>query len=180
MSKKSFFIGIFSILAFSAILLPTLTYADQHYDQYPGNGFVPQHSDSNCFRSPESTYIFHAGTNDEYYMCPVNFNVPDGSTYFIKSLGLRYLDDLTDGYIYVSLRRRNLYTGATHDVALWGSGQTFANASPQTYSQGTLAGYKLVDTKKFSYWLYIHFWRVGEVSPGDNLMIYQIRVHYGT
>jgi hypothetical protein len=180
MSKKTIFIGFIGILTFSILFIPIMTYGDQYYDQYPGNSFVPQHSDSSCYRSSSNAYIYHAGTNDERYICPVNFNVPDGSTYFIKSIGLRYLDDLTDGYVRVVLRRRNLYTAADNNVASWSSGEAFADANPLTASQGTTAGYKLVDTKKFSYWLYIDFYRSGDVSPGDNLMIYQIRVHYGT
>jgi hypothetical protein len=180
MSKKSFFIGVICILVFLVMLFPTVTYADQYYDQYPGNAFIPRYQTTVYYRSMTSSYIYHDDTTDEGYMCPVTFNVPDGSTYFIKSIGIRYKDNLTDGYLHILLKRINLYTGNEHTVASWNSDPVAANPSVLTASQGTETGYKLVDTKKFVYWLYVQFFRTGEVNPSQGLMLYQVRVHYGT
>jgi hypothetical protein len=180
MSKRTIYIRIIGTFAFLILFFPAATYADQYYDQYPGNGFVPRYSSSVYFRSPIYAHINHSNTEDEHYMCPVNFNVADGSTYFIKSIGMRYKDNLTDGYIIVTLKRKNLYTGNDHIVASWGSGLPDASTGDQTASQGTNAGVKLVDTKKFVYWLYVYFYRDGSANPSANLKLYQVRIHYGT
>jgi hypothetical protein len=176
MSRKTICIGFFtlSIFCFSPMI-----YAEQYYDQYPGNGFVPNQETAKYFRSYYG-FILHNNTDDEEYFCPVTFNVPDGSVYFIKSIGIRYKDNLSSGKIMVQLRRLNLYTGADHDVAFWESDLSGASISPQTYSQGTYTGLKLIDTKKFSYWLRIYFYADGDTNPYDQLVLYQVRIHYGT
>jgi hypothetical protein len=178
MSKKTIFIGIviLSILFFS-----TLIFADQYYDQYPGNSFVPINKDYSYFKSAMSSYLFNNSTLEAYYVCPVNFNVPDGSVYFIKSIGILYKDNRTSGGISICLYRNNLYPpGAAHQVALWESGYSEASESIQTACQGSRNGYKLVDTKKFTYWLYVYFYVDGAVNPGSELILYQVRIHYGT
>jgi hypothetical protein len=156
-----------------------LIHAEQYYDQYNGIAFVPEEETDNYIRQITG-YIQHDGTNDAVYFCPVTFNVPDGSTFFIKSIGMLYRDNLTDGYIKVRLRRKNLYTCIWHEVATWQSDYASAVSSPRTASQGTNVGYKLVDTKKFSYWLVIQFERDGDVAPGTDLQLHQVRIHYGT
>jgi hypothetical protein len=113
-------------------------------------------------------------------MCPVTFNVPDGSMYFIKSMGIRFKDNLADGHLHILLKRTNLFTSNVHNVANWSSGHTAASTDEQTASKGTETGYKLVDTKKFVYWLYVQFNRDGDVNPYPNLILYQVRIHYGT
>ena len=177
MLKKTFFIGIvaLSTLGFSAV-----AHAEQYYDQYPGNGFLPEVQYYAYYRSWDWGFIYHDDINDADYNCPVTFNVPEGSVYFIKSIGLRYKDNLTDGQIQVVLYRGNIFTGAVHVVAAWASGPGAASSSTQTASKGTEPGVKLVDTKKFVCWLNVFFFRDGDINPHVNLMIYQIRVHYGT
>jgi hypothetical protein len=93
---------------------------------------------------------------------------------------MRFFDNLTDGFINVVLKRKNLYTGALHTVATWLSGIEEASLAPQTASNGTEPGVKLVDTKKFAYFLYVYFWREGSAIPSNDLILYQIRIHYGT
>ena len=176
MSKKTNITGFIIILAFSILLFPTLNSAEQHYLQFSGNGFVPEHSSAAFFRSPTG-YLYHDDFIDESYCCPVTFSVPEGSTYFIKSLGIRYYDNLVDGYIGIVLRRKNLFTGTWHNVASWTSS---SSSSDQTTCHGTISGYKLIDTKKFSYWLEVLFFRDADLTPGSALKLYQVRVHYGT
>jgi hypothetical protein len=179
MSKTTVFIRLFGVMAFLILVIPVATYADQYYDQYPGNGFQPK-SASLTYGKSENSFIYHSDTTDAYYFCPVNFSVPDGSTHFIKSIGIRFYDSLTDGNIYVELKRKNLYTGAIHTVAWWTSGFSETTVSEQTASKGTESGVKLIDAKKFAYFLYIFFFREGSVSPGGCLVLYQVRIHYGT
>jgi len=176
MSRKAIFIGF---VALSILCISTVIYAQQYYDQYSGNSFQPQFSSSTFVKSGDGS-IYHNDDFDDFYFCPANFSVPDGSTYFIKSLGIRYKDNLADGYLLVRLKRKNLYTGNSHTVASWNSGTLFSNSSDLTHSEGTEAGFKLVDTKKFTYWLEIRFYRDGVTNPSNNLMIYQVRIHYGT
>jgi hypothetical protein len=180
MSKKPFFIRLFGIMAFSILFIPTASYADQYYDQYPGNSFFPDDETVSYEKGPDNPYLSHDDTDDKYYYCPINFNVPDGSTYFIKSIGMLYKDNLTDGYLRVRLYRQNLYTSAEHLVADWSSGKLNASVGEQTASHGTISGFKLVDSKKFAYWLCVYFYRDGDVNPGSNLVLYQVRIHYGT
>jgi hypothetical protein len=176
MFKKTIFI---SFLTLSILFFPTVIHADQYYDQYPGNGFIPKFATSAYFRS-FAGQLNHDDIYDEDYLCPVNFNVPDGSIYFIKSIGIRYKDNLTDGYLLVELRRRNLYTGAMHVVATWQSNYSGASSGEQTASKGTEPGVKLVDTKKFAYWLTVYFSKDGDTNPSTQMELHQIRVHYGT
>jgi hypothetical protein len=177
MSKRIIFIGLFtlSIFCFSPMI-----FAEQYYDQYSGNAFVPSDSTSTYLRSYDFPYIAHNDTNDEGYVCPVTLNVPDGSAYFIKSIGIRFKDNLPDGHFHIVLKRKNLFTGNVHIVANWSSGHTSASSLEQTASKGTEDGVKLVDTKKFVYWLRVVFQRDGDVNPYPNLVLYQVRVHYGT
>ena len=177
MSRKTIFIGIVTLLI---LCFSTVIQADQYYDQYPGNGFLPADESLSYHKNNTLCNINHNDTSDGIYTCPVNFNVPNGSNYFIKSLGILYFDNITNGEITVQLRRENLYTGISHPVASWSSGESFESPSPQTYSQGTIAGYKLVDTKKFAYWLVVYFYVDGAVNPYGDLALYQVRIHYGT
>jgi hypothetical protein len=179
MSEKTGLIGLFGAIAFSIFFITAVIHADQYYDQYSGNSFQPQFSSSTFVKAGDGS-IYHNDDFDDFYFCPASFSVPDGSTYFIKSLGIRYKDNLTDGYLLVRLKRLNLYTGNSHTVASWNSGTLDSNPIIQTHSQGTETGYKLVDTKKFAYWLEIRFYRDGITNPSTNLMIYQVRIHYGT
>jgi hypothetical protein len=167
------------MLTLPFFIFPSLASTDQYYLHYPGIGFQPGDETQAHYKNPTG-YLYHNDTNDEYYFCPVNFNVPEGSAYYIKSIGMRYLDDLPDGHLEVLLRRRNLYTGAYHTVAEWQSSHTGTSALYLTASKATIAGYKLIDTKKFSYWLYVFFVRDGATIPGPDMAIYQVRVHYGT
>jgi len=176
MFRKTIFL---CVLALSSFCFSVVIHADQYYDQYTGNSFHPQYSSSAYLRSADGT-IYHDDIYDEFYFCPVNFSVPDGSTYFIKSIGIRFKDNLDDGYIRVVLRRMNLYTGNWHAVADWSSGSSAADNFVKTASQGTETGVKLIDSKKFAYFLYVTFQRDGSVSPGPNLLLYQVRIHYGT
>jgi hypothetical protein len=112
--------------------------------------------------------------------CPINLSVPDGSICFIKSIGMQYFDNLTDGYVYVALIRKNLYTGISATVAFWFSGSSQASENVQRASKGTESGVKLIDTKKFVYSLHVQFYRDGDVNPAADLGLYQVRVHYGT
>jgi hypothetical protein len=180
MSKKIIFIGIVGILILSFLSIPAESYGEQYYDQYPGMGLLPADESVSYHRIWDSGSIYHNDTSDADYNCPVTFNVPDGSVHFIKSIGIRYYDNLTDGYIYIEIKRHNLYTGANHTVATWWSGLTEALPSYQTASKGTEPGFKLIDTKKFSYWLHVWFFREGDVNPAANLILFQIRIHYGT
>jgi hypothetical protein len=181
MSKKMIFIGIIGVLALSFFVFPALTFSKQYYDQYPGSAFLPIDESYSYVRSYFQGSMYQDDTSAlTFYCCPVNFNVPDGSIYFIKSIGVRYRDNLTDGYITIALKRNNLYTGNNHTVASWSSGESFASSSHLTYSQGTNPGYKLVDTKKFSYWLFVNFNKTGGGNPSSNLVIYQVRIHYGS
>jgi hypothetical protein len=124
--------------------------------------------------------MLQGGADDEYYMCPVNFNVPDGSVYFIKSIGIRYKDYIANGQIIVYLKRINLYTGNVHTVVSWDSGLAAHSSTILTASKGTETGYKLVDSKKFVYWLSVYFYVDGDVTPGSDLTLFQVRIHYGT
>jgi hypothetical protein len=180
MSKKTFLIRLIGIMAFSILFITAVIHAEQYYDQYPGNGFLAEDESLSYYRDWDVGYLYHNDTSDVAYNCPVNFNVPDGSVYFIKSIGIRYLDNLTIGQISIHLKRENLYTGAFHTVASWTSGTLNASSSVQTYSKGTEPGVKLVDTKKFVYWLYISFYVSGAVNPSTDLKLYQVRIHYGT
>jgi hypothetical protein len=180
MSKNTFFIGIIGIMGLSVILFPAITYADQYYDQYPGIAFQPQTPDLIYEKTGQNGMWHDDATAIPRYYCEVNFNVPDGSTYFIKSIGVRYLDNLINGNVQVHLYRKNLYTGADHIVASWQSSHLGGSSSEMTASQGTNAGYKLVDTKKFAYWLIAFFMMDGDVSPGEQLKLFQVRIHYGT
>ena len=183
MSKKTFFIKLFGVMAILILLITTASYADQYYDQYPGNGFLPRY-DFQCYtRGSFSAYInmeesLQAGT---VYSCPVHFNVPNGSVHFIKSIGIRYLDNVTNGRIDVYLRRQNIYNGAIHEVASWTGGSIEgASSSDQTAFQGANAGYKLINTNKFVYYLVIRFFVAYLANPGADLKLYQVRIHYGT
>jgi hypothetical protein len=180
MSKKTFLIKLFEVMAFSIFFITAASHAAQYYDQYPGNGFLPKSESLSYNRSCENASLYHNDTSLADYNCPVNFNVPDGAAYFIKSIGIRYLDNLSNGFIEVILMRKNLYTGAAHTVASWSCGSSEASSFDQTASQGTNAGYKLVDTKKFSYWLIVSLYTEGSVNPSFNLKLYQVRIHYGT
>jgi hypothetical protein len=168
MSKKMIFIGIIGVLTLSFLIFPTLTYADQYYLQYSGNSFQPW-KNTMAYEKSHDGHIFHFTSGTGYYYCPVNFNIPDGSTYFIKSIGMRFYDNLTDGDVYIELKRINLYTGAVHTVANWSSGIPDASSNDQTACQGTISGYKLVDTKKFAYYLYVFLWKEGSANPGSDL-----------
>jgi hypothetical protein len=179
MSKNTLLIRLFGTMALSILFIAATTYADQYYDQYQGNCFVPYDEDT----SYEKTWtgrLLDDDTSDPFYFCPVNFCVPDGSVHFIKSIGVRFKDNLTDGALHVSLVRRNIYTGNYHTVAAWASNHSAASDSDQSASQGTNAGYKLVDAKKFSYWLKVWFAKDGFDSPHPNLVLIQVRIHYGT
>jgi hypothetical protein len=180
MTRKTIFIGLLGLLALSLLVFPALTHADQYYPQYTGVSFTPTNKDATYHKDHWVGYLYHGDTNDEFYVHPVSFEVPDGSAHYIKSIGIRYRDNLTDGYLEVYLKRRNLYTGNYHTVATWNSGYSESSSSPQTASKGTNVGYKLIDTKKFAYWLYVEFNRDGDVNPDSGLVLYQIRIHYGT
>jgi len=145
MSKKMTLFGLIGILSLPFLVFPSLAPADQFYLQHPGISFHAQYATQLYFKS-NNGYLYHNDDMDEEYMCPVHFSIPDGAIYFIKSLGIRYKDNWTDGFLMVRLRRRNLYTGAMHDVATWQSDKSGASPSEQTASQGTDAGYKLIDT----------------------------------
>jgi hypothetical protein len=180
MFKKTGVIRIVGISAFFIFFFPAITGADQHYDQYPGGGFVPWLESTAYFRSVHDGFIHHNDTGGAVYMCPVNFNVPDGSVYFIKSIGMRFYDNLTNGNVKVRLQRINLFTGAVHLVANWDSNLGAASTSVQTASKATNTGFKLVDSKKFAYWLYVDFYTDVTANPCSDLKLYQVRVHYGT
>jgi hypothetical protein len=177
MSRKAVFMGL---ITFSILCISTVIQAEQYYDQYPGNCFVPDEETAYYTKSASNGDLQHDDTDDMHYYCPVTFNVPDGSIYFIKSIGMRYKDNLTDGYIWIRLKRRNLYTGAYHVVAEWSSDDSEESSAYQTASKGTGSGVKLVDTKKFSYWLFVYFYRDGDVNPSSDLILCQVRIHYGT
>jgi hypothetical protein len=180
MSKTTAISSLIFLLVISTLIFPPRTHADQYYLHYAGNCFMPRLAALTYYKEAALSYMYHDDTNDAAYMCPVDFNVPDGSVYFIKSIGIRFLDNLSDGYIHVELRRQNLYTGTVAYVAEWNSGGPAAAPSSQTASQGTRAGYKLLDTKKFAYWLFVEFYKTGAENPGLSLRLFQIRVHYGT
>jgi hypothetical protein len=180
MSRKSIFIRLFGIMVFFILFITAVSYAEQYYDQYPGIGFVPWVYDIEHNMNWAEGSLYHEDTSDDYYLYPVNFNVPDGSTYFIKSIGIRYLDNLADAYLEVKLMRENLFTGASHIVASWQTTLEGANLSVQTASQGTISGRKLVDSKKFAYWLSVYFYRNGDVDPFHSMALWQVRIHYGT
>ena len=180
MLKKTLFIGLIGILAFSILFFPALVNAEQYYSHYAGCCFVPESDTASYVKYVPDSRLYHNDTTDKHYMCPVNFNVPDGSPCFIKSIGVRYLDNIGTGHILVVLERKNLYNGVFQAVASWSSGLLSANPSVLTASQGTYAGYKLVDTKKFAYWLQVYFYTDADVNPGVNLILHQIRIHYGT
>jgi len=174
---SNFFVS--SILMFSVLIAPAIINADQYYLNLPGNGFGPETGTASYIRSI-SGYLYSTDIINRNFVCSVPFNVPDGSVHFIKSMGPRYKDSLTDGLIRIRLKGLNLFTGALHTVAEWESGLDASSGSIQTESQGTIAGYKLVDTKKFSYYLYAYFYVDGLVNPDTNLILYQVRIHYGT
>jgi len=179
MSRKTVIIGIAGLLASLILLFPSTARAAQYYLQYIGNSFQPK-TDSLSFMKGGEGYLYHNDTSDASYFCPVNFSVPDGSVHFIKSIGMRYRDGLPDAHLYVELLRRNLYTGSWHTVASWQSNHEGSSSSILTASKATNTGYKLADIKKFSYWLHVAFIRDGEANPSSDLMLYQVRVHYGT
>jgi hypothetical protein len=179
MSNKISFLGLSAILVFSVLFSPAIINADQYYLNLPGNGFGPESGSASYIRST-SGYLYSTDLINRNFVCAVPFDVPDGSVHFIKSIGMRYKDNLTDGYIRIRLKRLNLFTGALHTLAEWESGLDTSSGSVQTASQGTIAGTKLVDTKKFAYYLYVYFYVDGLVNPDTNLMLYQVRVHYGT
>jgi hypothetical protein len=180
MSKKNIFIGIIGIFTLSFLVFPTLTSADQYYLHYAGNGLLPPDESVSYLKGYNSGSMYHNDTSDMGYICLVNFNVPDSSAYFIKSIGMAYKDNLTNGYISVKLKKENLYTGVIYTVAEWSSGTSNASSSIQTASKGTNTGVKLVDTKKFCYWLMVYFYVDGDVNPSFNMRLYQVRIHYGT
>lgn len=177
MSKRISSMGVMGVLALSFFVFPSVADAAQYYLQYPGIGFMPKDKVA-TYTKHHDGFIYHNDLTDESYLCPITFNVPEGSTHFIKSLGIRYKDNLTDGYIYIKLLRRNLFSGAIHAVASWQS--PGASVSHRTASQGTETGKKLLDTKKFSYWLYVYFYKDGDANPGVELILYQVRIHHGT
>ena len=180
MSKKTLFIKLFGVMAFLILFVTTASYADQYYDQYPGNGFLAEDESFSYYRSWIEPGIYHNDILDGHYTCPVNFSVPEGSVCFIKSMGIKFYDNLTDGCIDVSLKRKNLYTGSVHTVASWRSGISETSGGTINAFKGTESGVKLVDTKKFVYWLTVFFNRNGDVNPGPHLILFQIRIHYGT
>ena len=177
MSKKISFIVIF---LFSTLFLPVIIHAAQYYLHYPGNNFLPEYQTNLYHRSTQWGWIYQSDTTDGSYATPVNFNTPFSGTYFIKSLGIRYLDSLEDGYVAVRLIRRNIFSGAVVYVAEWESGLAASSSISQTVNVGSSTGYKLIDTKKFCYWLEAFFYRQGTTSPSTQITIYQVRIHYGT
>ena len=180
MSRKAFFIGFTIILTLSFLIFPPLTYAEQYYLHYPGTVFTARNEDAAYIKGTTYCQLYHNDTNDEYYYCPVDFNVPDGSVHFIKSLSIRNLDNLTDGRLFVELRRCNIFNSAYHPVAAWSGSTAIANPSTVNVNVASNPGFKLIDTKKFTYYLIVKFERDGDLNPGASLKLYQIRIHYGT
>ena len=182
MSRKTILIGILSL--FLLLIAPAATYSAEYYLQYGGSAFNPESCvlKYNCALDSLSHY-----SNEGYppyiqfgrYFCPVNFNVPDGSSCFIKSISIRYYDNRSDSYLQIQLLRKNLYNGTTHAVAEWSSGELFASGSFVTDHIGTIAGYKLVDTKRFKYYLMVRFVYPG-VPDFTGMSLGQVRIHFGT
>lgn len=176
-SKK---ISLVVIFLFSTLFFAATTHAVQYYLHYPGNSILPNYPTYFYERNTQYGYFNHEDTIKGMYSTPVNFNTPFSGTYFIKSLGIRYLDSLEDGYVAVRLIRRNIFSGAVVYVAEWESGLAASSSISQTVNVGSSTGYKLIDTKKFCYWLEAFFYRQGTTSPSTQITIYQVRIHYGT
>lgn len=168
------------ILIAMFLIFPALTYAQQYYIHFSGSQFIPGDESYNYQKSSSGEFIFHNDSSDGFYFTPVNFNKDSTGAFFIKSISIRYADNFTDGYIYVSLVRRNLFNGAQHTVASWSSGTSSTTVSPTVAHKSSNTGYKLVDNLKFSYHLYVYFYRDGATFIGGSLTLYQVRVHYGT
>jgi hypothetical protein len=175
-SKK---ISLVVIFLFSTLFFAATTHAVQYYLHYPGNSILPNYPTYFYERNTQYGYFNHEDTIKGMYSTPVNFNTPFSGTFFIKSMGIRFRDSISDGHMEVKLIRRNIFSGADAVVAEWDSGLTASNSIAQTVNVGTTTGYKLIDTKKFCYWLYVSFYKTGG-NPGLNLILYQVRIHYGT
>lgn len=180
MPKKANFLGIACILIGAFLLYPALTYAQQYYIHFSGTQFIPGDESYNYQKVSTGEYLYHNDVSDGFYFAPVNFNKDSTGAFFIKSISVRYYDGYTDGYVYVALTRRNLFNGVSHTVASWSSGTSSTTSVVAVAHKSSNAGYKLVDTQKFSYHLYVYFYRAASGFCGGSLRIHQVRVHYGT
>lgn len=175
MLKKTFFVGIISIVISSLFLAPLQIFAKEFYLQYVGSQFIPEEETFTYDKYTGNYGLRHETPAGAYYYVGVNIPQPHAGSYFLKSVHIRYYDGNNTGYIEVKLRRRNIWTDAQHTVATWQSsyagtpGWARANVS-------TIDGYKKVDTAKFVYFLEVYF--SDDDTPGP-LVLYQVRIHYG-
>lgn len=164
-----------TILLGILILTPLTALAQQWYSQVLGSDFVPWEETYTYWKGANGG-LRHDGPSGGTYVKTIPIVVPEGlgGPYFIKSMAIQYYDNDGAESLIVTLKRRNFWTYAIHTVATWSSGDL---ATPGWAKDNTpsISGYKFVDTQKYLYYVEVTW-----AGAGQNLYLYQVRVHYGT